>query len=229
MVQERNHPPRKAQESDRDSIRRSDPRPIPPRNNTNSGTPLSDVASGLALLLSIIAFFLSCYAAIQASSIRRTVEPAPSPQKSSSLNQPVSRPALPFLAQSRFRQVEPGQYLQPTQDQSGEVELLSANRINQAGRSNLATIQIRIHRLDRPVSGMTEINLPKTIALNTRTNERYTAVQTQTPNDRFITMAAMTPGSTVNASVTVRVPENLDRIDLDIPNVRVFRNVPISS
>ena len=227
MVQERNYPPRKAQEPDRDSVRRSDPLPIPPAGN-NSGTPITDIASGLALLLSVIAFFLSCYAAIQASSIRRNPDPAPKVQQSSSLDQPISRPMLPFVAQSRFQRVEPGQYLQPTQDQSGEVELLAASRVEQSGQPNLATIQLRIHRLDRPVTGTSEINLPKTIALNTRTNERYTTIRTQTPNDQFITMASLRPGASVNASVTVRVPKDLDRIDLDIPNVRVFRNVPIS-
>ncbi len=224
MVQERNHPLRKAQEPDRNSTRLPDPRPIPPAINNHAGTPITDMASGLALLLSVIAFFLSCYAAIQASNVRRQVEPVrPSPQ-SNSLNQPVSRPFAPFLAQSRFDRVEPGRFLQPTRDQSGEVELLSANRVGQA---NLATIQLRIRRLDRPATGLTEIDLPNTIALNSRTNEKYTATQTKTPNDQFITMASLRPGATVNASVTVRVPQDLDRIDLDIPNVKVFRNVPL--
>ncbi|MER3432839.1 MAG: hypothetical protein C4288_05245 [Leptolyngbya sp. ERB_1_1] len=255
MVQERDYPPRKAQEPDRDSARRPDLRPVPPvvnstpinsrvnnRVNTsnsnsansnranNTATPLAELASGLALLLSVIAFFLSCFAAIQATSTRRQIQPV-QPRQSNSLNQPISRPVAPFLAQSRFQRVEPGRFLQPTLDQSGEVELLSANRVasttEQSGQSNLATIQLRIRRLDRPTTGLTEIDLPKTIAINTRTNETYTAVDTKTPKDEFITMANLRPGETVNASVTLRVPQDLDRIDLDIPNVRVFRNVPI--
>lgn len=238
MVQERNYPPRKAQASDLDSVRRSDPRPIPPAGNNSAGTPITDIASGLALLLSVIAFFLSCYAAIQASSVRRQIEPGQNPPQSSSLksnlasqnlsSQPVSRPVAPFVAQTRFQQVEPGKFLQPTRDQAAEVELLSANRVQRSGQSNLATIQLRIRRLDRPVAGLAEIDLPKTIALNTRTNEKYTAIDTQTPNDQFITLATLRPGATVTASVTLRVPQDLDRIDLDIPNVRVFRNVPIA-
>jgi len=258
MLQERDYPSRKAQEPELDSARRPDLRPVPPAvnntsansrinnrvnssNNANNnganhaGTPLTDLASGLALLLSVIAFFLSCFAALQAASMRRQIQPMQPPQlqppQSNSFNQPISRPVVPFFAQSRFQQVEPGRFLQPTLDQAGEVELLSAKRVGnpteQSGRSNLATIQLRIRRLDRPTTGLTEIDLPKTIALNTRTNERYTAVDTKTLGDESITLANLRPGTTVNASVTLRVPQNLDRIDLDIPNVRVFRNVPL--
>lgn len=225
MVQERNSTPRKVQEPDLD--RRTDPRPIPPAINNSAGTPVTDIASGLALLLSIIAFFLSCYAAIQASGIRRQLEPVrPAPQ-SNSLNQPESRPFAPLIAQNRFQAVKPGLFRQPTEDKTGEVELLSAERIERSGNLNFARINLRIRRLDRPVQGLTEIDLPNTIALNTRTNEQYTTVEARTPQDRFINMASLKPGSSVNASVIVRVPEDLDRIDLDIPNVRVFRNVPI--
>ncbi|MEP0918442.1 hypothetical protein NC981_16560 [Leptolyngbya sp. DQ-M1] len=227
MVQERNTPPRKALEPDLDSPRRADPLPVPPRVNSHQGTPMTDIASGLALLLSVIAFFLSCFAAIQASSLRRQSEPAPNPAQSGLPNQGISRPIAPMIAQNRFQQIEPGRYRQPTLDRSGEVEILSANRVTQSGNPNLATIQLRIRRLDQPVQGLTEIDLPNAYALNTRTNEKYMAVSAQTPNSQFVTMASLSPGATVNASVTVRVPKDLDRIDLDIPNVRVFRNVPI--
>ncbi|HTL89925.1 MAG TPA: hypothetical protein VL134_11025, partial [Leptolyngbya sp.] len=132
MVQEHNYPPRKAEASDVDSARHPDPLPVPPKSRNTSGTPLTDIASGLALLLSVVAFFLSCYAVIQSNNNRRSTEPAPSPQ-SNSIEQPVSRPVVPSLAQ--FQQVAPGRYLQPTQDKSGEVELLSANRIPASGRS----------------------------------------------------------------------------------------------
>lgn len=226
MVQERNTPPRKAQEPDLDSQRRADPIPTPPTANSRQGTPMTDMASGLALLLSVIAFFLSCFAAIQASSLRRS-EPASNTTQSGLLNQGISRPIAPMIAQNRFQQVKPGRYVQPTLDRSGEVEILSANRVIQSGNPNLATIQLRIRRLAQPVQGLTEIDLPNAYALNTRTNEKYMAVRAQTPNDQFITMANLRPGTTVNASVTVRVPRDLDRIDLDIPNVRVFRNIPI--
>lgn len=226
MVQERDFQPRKIQAEDLDRNldprfvdRSPDPRSVPPVRYENSGTPVTDMASGLALLLSIIAFFLSCYAAIQVG--RRTPTPVRSPGTANQSSQPVSRPVLPFL--SKAQAVKPGLFIEPTQDKSGEVELLSATRAS----DKAATIQLRVRRLDRPTSGMTPIDLPKTIALNTRTNERYPILDYRTPNE-FLTMSELRPGSSMNATITVRVPENLDRIDLDIPNVRVFRNVPIS-
>lgn len=219
MVQERDFQPRKFQDTDLD--RSPDPRPVPPARSQSSSTPVTDIASGLALLLSLIAFFLSCYAAIQVG--RRNSAPQQPPAVNQSLNQPISRPVVPFL--SKPQQVEPGQFIQPTQDSSGVVELLSATR---APSSKAATIQLRVRRLDRPTSGTSTIDLPNTIALNTRTNERYPTTDYRTPNDQFITLSNLRPGSSLNASVTVRVPKDLNRIDLDIPNVRVFRNVPIT-
>jgi hypothetical protein len=224
MVKERDIQPRKFQEADFDQNvdRAPDPRPVPPARQQGAGTPLTDIASGLALLLSLIAFFLSCYAAIQAG--RRNSAPVQQSSIYQSSTQPISRPAVPFL--SKPQQVEPGRFVQPTQDRSGVVELLSATRT--PSNNNAATIQLRVRRLDRSPEGMSAIDLPKTFALNTRTNERYPMMSYQTPNDQLITLSQMRPGSSMNASVTVRVPETLDRIDLDIPNVRVFRNVPIS-
>jgi hypothetical protein len=214
MVQERNSQPRKIQEPDVD--RQVDPRHIPPtRYRDSSGSPTTDLVSGLALLLSIISFFLSCYAAIQSG--RR--ETLPTPQSSA---QPASRPIFPFFNQAQ--RIEPGRFLEPTYDRAGEVELISANR---ELANNLTTVQIRVRRLDQPISGDPTIDLANTIALNSRTNEKYTVTQTYTPNDQFVSLSSLRPGSSVNASVTIRVPQDLDRIDLDIPNVRVFRNVPI--
>lgn len=230
MVQEREIQPRKIHEADLDSsVRRADPYSIPPRSNS-SGTPTTDIASGLALLLSVIAFFLSSYAAIQATSTRRAIETAP-PQNqnngarsNSSSAGPVSRPMLPFIAQNRFQSVEPGRFMQPTQDQAAEVELRSAKRINSAA-ANLVNVQLQIRRLDRPTNGTGDLDLIKTIALNTRTNEKFRAVQTS--DNQFIQLASLRPNTATTASVTLRVPEDLDRIDLEIPGVRVFRNVPI--
>lgn len=233
MVQEREIQPRKIQEADLDSsVRRADSYPVPPRSN-NSGTPTTDIASGLALLLSIIAFFLSSYAVIQATSTRRAIETAPpqnqnngarSSNSSSSITGPISRPMLPFIAQNRFQSVEPGKFMQPTQDQAAEVELRSAKRINSA-TANLVNVQFQVRRLDRPTNGTGDLDLIKTVALNTRTNERFRAVQTS--ENQFIQLASLRPNATTTASVTLRVPEDLDRIDLEIPGVRVFRNVPI--
>jgi hypothetical protein len=217
MVQERDLRPRKMQESDLD--RPLDDRPIPPVRYENSGTPLSDIISGLALLLSLIAFFLSAYAVIQ---VRRQSSPV-QPQSFNSPSNPSSRPLLPFLSQSQ--RVVPGQFIEPTEDRSGQVELLSATR----NSSNSAIIQLQVRRLDRPVTAVPTINFANTIALNSRTNVQYPVIQTQTSsNNQFISLTNLRPGSSINTSVTLRVPDTLDRIDLDIPNVRVFRNVPIS-
>ncbi|MCU0550924.1 MAG: hypothetical protein MUC48_16380 [Leptolyngbya sp. Prado105] len=220
MVQERNRQPRKVQDSDLD--RQPSSQPIPPKRYQDAGSPMTDIASGLALLLSIISFFLSCYAAIQAG--RRNIPPAQaSPQSFVAPSQAVSRPVFPQF--SKIQQVEPGQFIQPTQDRSAQVELLSARRTLS---NNLTTIQLRVHRLNRPVTGLNVIDLANTIALNSRTNARYPIAQSQTPNDQFIMLSSLRPGSSLMASITVRVPEDLDRIDLDVPNVQVFRNVPIS-
>lgn len=255
MVQERNTQPRKIQAGDRDSTtvrettvrepRRTPIEPaIPPANNRNGGS-LNDVASGLALLLSTIAFFFSAYAVIQSVAARRAIESGtPSsavPRSVTQSNQQaaggggvvrnangVSRPAFPFLSPSRFERVTPGQFVQPLSNGAGEVELLSATRVNNSPTSNMVNIQMRIRRLSEQLNTVGEIDLAQTIALNSRTNERYPVLRQRTPGEDAISLYSLRPNQAINASITVRVPIDLARIDLEIPNTRVFRNVPIA-
>jgi hypothetical protein len=227
MVQERDSKPQKVQEADLD-------RPVPPRDYSRDSSATTDMASGLALLLSVIAFFFSAYAVIQAVSTRRSVEePQPNREQpgrqsggGGSFAQPISRPLLPQIGPYRFQRVEPGQFTQPAYGGAGEVELLSATR-DTAG-SDVVNVRLRVVRLSQPLETPGEINLSRTLAVNTRTNGSYPLISSQTPGDQVILLSNLRSGESTEATVSLRLPPEVDRLDIEFPGTRVFRSVPIA-
>lgn len=215
---------------------------VPPANNRNGG--LTDALTGLGLLLSTIAFFFSAYAVVQAVAARRAIQTGtPSsvlPRSATQSGQQatgggtvrntdgISRPAFPFLAPSRFERVSPGQFVQPFGNGAGEIELLSATRVNNSPNSNVVNIQMRIRRLSQQLNNVADVDLARSIVLNSRTNERYPVLRQNTPGEDAISLYSLRPNQSINASISVRVPADLQRIDLEIPDTRVFRNVPIA-
>ena len=223
MVQERDIKPRKVQEADFD-------RPLPPRNYENQSSVGTDVASGLALLLSVIAFFLSAFAVFQSMTARRSVEGVQPASQSGGggsfaepINRPISRPLLPQIAPYRFERVEPGQFVQPAYDGAGQVELVSVARPDAS--SDEVTFRVRVRRSSQPLQSPGTINLARTSILNTRTNETFSV--TSYSKDA-IYLANLRSGGSTDATVSAQIPVGRDRIDLEIPGTRVFRNVPIS-
>ncbi len=217
---------------------------VPPANNRDNG--LNDLLAGLALLLSTIAFLFSAYAAVQSVAARRAVE---SGTRSSAVSrsqtqsneqtigggthgnttaESISRPAFPFFAPSRFERVTPGEFVQPFGNGAGEVELLSVTRVNYSPNSNVVNIQMRIRRLSNQLNNVGDVDLARAIVLNSRTNERYPVLRQSTPGGDPISLYSLRPNQSIDATITVRVPTDLARIDLEIPDTRVFRNVPIS-
>lgn len=206
------------------------------RNTDNRDTAL-DAASGLALLLSVIAFFFSSYAVIQAMNARRATQPTNGlpPGGSSApggggapagVIAPQNRPALPFL--SAPDRVEPGQFVQPAYRGGGRVEILSAYRVNNSGQSNLVNVRLRVERLRDRIDSNGDIDLAEATAINTRTNMTYPVTAVRTRGNEAISLYTLQPGRSTEATITMRVPEGLQRVDISIPETDVFRNVPIS-
>lgn len=255
MVQERDLQPRKIHHGDLDripveqdrvpfdrSIEPPRPRIISPPSPQPESRVITDMASGLALLLALISFFFSSYAVIQAVNTRRTVEslqapdrnatPGTSfqqqsfPERSDSFAEPSSRPIFPFVLPYRFQQVEPGEFIQPVLDGAAEVELLSVSRVSPT--SNLVNLEMRVRRLSNPLESPEALNLNDTIARNTRTNEKFVTQSSTATENSSISLDRLRPGQSIDATVTLRIPTDLDRVDLEIPATRAFRRVPIS-
>lgn len=236
MIQERNSTEHlKVQERDLDRLpqRTFDRSPRPSESPRSGSSPSTDVASGLALVLAIVSFFFSSIAVIQATRARREVQavltpPASQPQSgngASASSASRNRLVPPLVAQ----RVEPGQFVQPAYGGAGEVELVSVKRAGAAGSSNVVNIEMQVRRLRDRVQGVGDLDLAEVVAINSRTNVRFPTLDFRSPFGNELSLYSLRVGQPVNVSVTVRVPENLNRIDLEVPQTTPFRGVPISS
>jgi hypothetical protein len=235
MIQERNLIERsKVQERDLDRpVRSGGVRGDDSGSTSNAAT---DVASGLALVLSTLAFFFSSVAVIQSVRARQEVQAVLNPPSPQAAQQAPQQNGNSFAAlgnrlitPSVISRVEPGRFVQPAYNGAGEVELLSVQRADGSGNSNIVNVQMRIHRLRDRVSGVGDIDLAEVKAVNSRTNERYPTLEARSPFGNTFSLYDLRPNQSVNVSVRVRVPQDLDRIDLDVPQTNPFRGVPIST
>ena len=233
MVQERNLEQPKFQ--DRDIVQR--PRQFNTSEGSGRGSNVAgDTATGLALLFSIVAFFFSSIALVQTVRTQRNVEAT-----LQALNRPTATPVanagqttrqsanpprnLPAIAQ----RVESGRFIQPVYNGDGRIELLSADRVNGASDSNVVNLKMRVQRVREQVNRVGDINLAKIVAINSRTNMRYPAFDFRTPFGNSLSLYSLRPGETTDVMVMLRVPEGLDRVDLQIPETVLFRGVPIAT
>lgn len=235
MVQERNLERPKFQARDIDQRLR---RPNVESNvsRTGSGSNLAtDTATGLALLLSIVAFFFSSVAVVQAVRTQRNTEAllqaanrsAATPVTNSGSQTTRRSAALPGNLPPIAQRIEPDRFVQPIHDGAGQIELLSANRVNGASNSNVVNLKMRVQRMRDQMRGLGDINLAQTVAINSRTNQRYSTLDFRTRFGDALSLHNLRPGDSAEATVTLRVPEGLNRIDLQIPGTVLFQGVPI--
>ncbi|NDJ17412.1 hypothetical protein [Myxacorys almedinensis] len=217
---------------------------VAPPLRSSGGSALNDVASGLALVLSVFAFFLSGYAVIQTVRYQRQNEAVRSPRSDAAPFFGIgggSAPGRDSLIEPRqgapvpARAIAPGQFAQPVYGEAGQIEILAAERVTNVVPANLVNVRVRVNRAMRPSAAATSIagggnlSLGTAIALNTRTNQSFSVVDYQTPGDQPISLSKLRPGESIESTLTFRIPENLERIDIGFPQAVTFRNVPIST
>ncbi len=235
MVQERNLERPRYQERDVDQrLRRPS---VGGGVREGAGNLVTDTATGLALLFSIVSFFFSSVAVIQGVQTRREVQalqqatnrPTTSVATNSTsapLTQSFALPGnLPPIAQ----RVDPKRFNEPIYGGTGRIELLSADRVNGTNDSNVVNLKMRVQRVGEQVQGIGDINLAKTVAINSRTNMRYPALDFRTPYGNALSLYSLRPGQSADVTVMLRVPQGLNRIDLQIPETVVFQGVPIAA
>ncbi|MBD1899110.1 hypothetical protein NDI44_07880 [Trichocoleus sp. DQ-A3] len=149
---------------------------------------------------------------------------APSPQAQAPA---TTAPAAPASSAD----IQPGQFVQPALGTKGQVELLSVKRIQDPDSRNrdVVNVQMRVRRLsaDRVVGGDI-ITVGGTTGRNPETSETYKAVDLINRSTGTVSLFQLRPQASADAYVWLRVPENVNSIDLYVPEVQAFKNVPIS-
>jgi hypothetical protein len=88
---------------------------------------------------------------------------------------------------------------------------------------------MRVRRLSADkVIGGDIITVGGTTARNPETSETYQAVDLITRSTGSVSLFQLRPQASADAYVWLRVPENVNSIDLYVPEAQAFKNVPIS-
>lgn len=143
------------------------------------------------------------------------------PNLASSAQTPVSQ------APASTTGIQPAQLIQVGFDNTARIELLSVKRSQDSdvGKREFVNVQMRVHPLSETGGPMF---WPRdTKARNSETGETYEAVTTETATSNFFIPRASV-GALVDAHVWLRVPENVNTVDIFVPNTGVFEGVPIS-
>ena len=194
----------------------------------------SNPLARLALLLSILAIGLSGYAAYQVFELKQasdstesTSEKPAASETSTETNSAANSPAT----SSSDTASQPGQLVQPALDNKGEITLLAAERIQDPdqGTRDIVNVKLRLRRLAENVSAFDFVNVGGTTARqpgggDVITYEPVDAIQRSTGP---ISLEGIRKGASVDAYVWLRVPENVDTIDLYIPQAEPFQAVSI--
>jgi cytoskeletal protein RodZ len=171
-------------------------------------------------------------------------EPPQSPQTPDSSTVPMTE-----SSQQANTEIQPGQFVQYAFKNRAQVELLSVRRIQNPdnGQRNVVNVQMRVRNLG---GGNGTIVPNQTIARNPETSERYESYDRVTDkaareqarrdgteidrSDRidrattYISMGLLKEGSSADGYVWLLIPEEVQTIDLIIPETAIFPTVPIS-
>lgn len=208
---------------------------------------MSNFLSGIAVVLSALAFILSGFTAYQVSGLRQEIEStnasmnnqtvapastAPTPgvdsgNSSSQATAPVSNPVPPANAVG----IQPGQFVQNAYGTKAQVELLAVKRIQdpEIGSRDVVNVQMRIRRVAEDVGGSNVINLGESSARNPDTSETYQPVDFLKRSSGVISLFSMRRGASADAYVWLRVPEGVNTLDIFIKETGAFKTVPISN
>lgn len=112
-----------------------------------------------------------------------------------------------------------------------QIQITSANRMvnPQTGERDLVNVQMRIDRLADEVDRTQIIPVGETTAINPVSSINYHAANTLASSTASIPIYTIPRGESVNAYVSLRVPQGVHVVDIYIPNVGTFKQVEIAN
>lgn len=206
---------------------------------------MSNFLSGVAVVLSTLAFLLGGFSAYQVFTLQQKISDLSNTigekaNQASTINPqtqitPVesSSPSVNDSNVSSNTGIQSGQYVQKALGTKAEVELLKVKRIKdpELGTFDVVNVQMRVRRLATDnVNGATDIIfVGETTARNPDTNETYKVVDAIKRSTGSIVLYSLRPRASVDAYVWLRVPEGTNTLDIFIPQTAAFQNIPISN
>lgn len=154
-----------------------------------------------------------------------------SSQKSPNAQVATPVPSTPTPSPKSTVEFQPGAFKQLAYGTKAEIELLSAKRIQnpQTGNRDLINLQMRIRRVADKLEPTNIINVGETTARNPVSSETYKALNPRENSTGSISLSDIRSGASVDAYVWLKVPPNVNILDIYIPETGAIRSVPISN
>ncbi len=129
-------------------------------------------------------------------------------------------------AGSSARAIQPGEFSQKGYDNQATVEIVSAERLSNSPEIVNFSLRIRrdVETSGRGTGGALGLNTAK--ARNPQTNEVYPGVRGK--HTTFTTIRDLPYDTWANAYFWLEVPEDVNVVDVVIPDNAIFEDVPIS-
>lgn len=195
---------------------------------------LGIIIGGLSMLVLVLAYQL--FTTRQASNTANNTPvvppatPVPNPAPASTdTTAPVTPTAnTNAIPTANASGIQPGQFVQYAYGNKAEVELLKVNRI--PGQPDAVNVQFRV-RAVRADKGTYEdhIYLPNATATDPNTSITFKPISGQ-GTDNIPPLKSMYTDKlpSVDAYIWLQIPEEVNAVDIQLPNTGVFKNVPIS-
>ncbi len=207
---------------------------------------MNNFLSGITITLSTVALALSGWTAYQLSQLENSItqqQNSLSEQQetitklsqeieenqtklSSQISQPIQSEIITNNQLSTG--IQPGQFVQQAYDNKVKLELLSVKRIQnpKSEEKDVVVVQLRVRRIV-PTGKVDSMSLNLAKARNPETSEVYRTVRGKSTT--FTTINSLPDDSWANAYFWLEVPEEIDVIDIIIPETAIIEKVPISS
>lgn len=122
--------------------------------------------------------------------------------------------------------IQPGQYVQSAFGNQAQVELTAVRRISNS--PDEVSVEMRITRLTDNTLASDIINFGSTTARDPLTEETYQAIDMLNRSSGTLSLYQMRRGQPVAGYTVLKIPRNVNRIDLFIDDAGAFKNVPIT-
>lgn len=198
----------------RSTVERVTVAPETRRRGSHLNSFLAGIATTLALLLAGGGYWY--YRMVQSGEMSNPLAP-----QTKQVNTPLATaPASPN------NEVKTGEFVIPAAGNDARLELLSVKRV--PGAADEVAVELRLTRLADTLIGNNVIDFGEIRGRQPVSYEVYPPVSPQTRSSGSVSLLNIRRGDSVTGYAVLKVPPQVDKIDIFVENGGAFKNVPVA-
>lgn len=184
------------------------------RRGSHLNSFLAGIATTLALLLAGGGYWY--YRMVQSGNMSNPLAP-----QTKQVNTPLATAPA-----SQNDEVKTGEFVIPAAGNDARLELVSVKRV--PGAADEVAVEMRLTRLADTLTGNSQINFGEITGRQPITYEVYSSVSPQTRSSGSVSLLNIRRGDSVTGYGVLKVPPQVDKIDIFLENAGAFKNVPVA-